>query len=105
MAKSRKKFSAKEKVLILKKHLVDKIPVSDLCDEYGCKPASFYQWQKLFFERGAEMFSAQDRDSRKARLDERQKILDLEEKIQQKNEVVSELAEANLQLKKSLGES
>jgi hypothetical protein len=27
-------------------HLVDKAPVSDLCDEYQILPTQFYQWQK-----------------------------------------------------------
>ena len=48
----RRHFSADEKVAILKRHLVDKVAVSDLCDELDLQPRVFYRWQQEFFERG-----------------------------------------------------
>ncbi len=36
--KARKRISAQDKAEILKRHLVDKVPVSDLCDEYDIQP-------------------------------------------------------------------
>ena len=42
MAK-RRRFSAQEKVVILRRHLLDKVPVSDLCDEYRLNPNVFYR--------------------------------------------------------------
>ena len=53
MRKRRKQYSAQEKVAILRKHLLDKIPVSELCDEYGLQPTVFYRWQKQLFEQVA----------------------------------------------------
>ena len=53
MSKKRKKYTPEHKVQILKKHLVDRVPVSDLCDQYGLHPTVFYRWQKAFFENGA----------------------------------------------------
>ena len=35
MNKQRRHFAGAEKVAILKRHLVDKVPISDLCDELG----------------------------------------------------------------------
>jgi hypothetical protein len=35
MNKPRRHFSGTEKVAILKRHLLDKAPISDLCDELG----------------------------------------------------------------------
>ncbi len=49
MRKQRKNYSGQEKVIILKRHLVDHIPVSDLCDEYHLQPTVFYRWQKAVF--------------------------------------------------------
>lgn len=49
MRKQRKNYTFQEKVFILKRHLVDRVPVSDLCDEYHLQPAVFYRWQKEFF--------------------------------------------------------
>jgi hypothetical protein len=33
MANTRRQFSAAENVVILRRHLLDRVPVSDLCDE------------------------------------------------------------------------
>ena len=33
MADTRKQFTAEQKIAILRRHLVERIPVSDLCDE------------------------------------------------------------------------
>jgi hypothetical protein len=35
MRKERKHYTAEEKVAILRRHLLDKVPVSDLCEENG----------------------------------------------------------------------
>jgi putative transposase len=49
MRKERKHYTSEEKVSILRRHLLDKIPVSDLCEELGLQPTVFYRWQKEFF--------------------------------------------------------
>jgi len=64
MRKQRKNYTGKEKVYILKRHLVDREPVSDLCDKYDLQPTVFYRWQKEFFENGASTFEKTN-DSRK----------------------------------------
>lgn len=52
MTKSKKKFhTPEEKVAILKKHLVEGVPLSDICDQHGIHPSVFYRWQKAFFEK------------------------------------------------------
>ena len=56
MRKERKHYTAEEKVAILRRHLLDKVPVSDLCEELGLQPTVFYRWQKEFFENGAAAF-------------------------------------------------
>ena len=38
MRKERKHYTGEEKVAILRRHLLDKVPVSDLCDELGLQP-------------------------------------------------------------------
>ncbi len=54
--KGRKRYTAEEKVAILRRHLVDRVPVADLCDEVGLSPTAFYRWRKEFFENGAAAF-------------------------------------------------
>jgi transposase len=46
MRKERKHYTAEEKVAILRRHLLDKVAVSDLCEELGLQPTVFYRWQK-----------------------------------------------------------
>jgi len=101
MEKKRKNYSPQEKVAILKKHLLEKIPVSDLCDQYGLHPTVFYRWQKEFFENGANAFTV-PRDPRQGKLE--RKVADLEQRLIRKHEVLSELMEEHVALKKSLGE-
>jgi transposase len=43
--RERRHFTAQQKVAIVKQHLVDGVPVSDLCDKHQILPAQFYQWQ------------------------------------------------------------
>ena len=103
MRKARRSISAAEKVAIVNAHLVDKVPVSDLCDKHQILPNQFYNWQKQFFENGVAAFEAAakrpPRDDGKDR-----KIAQLEAKLVQKNEVVAELLQEHVQLKKELGE-
>jgi len=101
MSKSRKNYTPEEKVAILKKHLVEKVPVSDLCDRYDLQPTVLYRWQKQFFEHGAEAFQRQS-NRPTSRLE--QKVTALEQKLSKKHEVLSELMEEHVALKKSLGE-
>ena len=44
--KTRSCPSAQEKAAILRLHLLERTPVSDLCDQYGIHPTMFYRWQK-----------------------------------------------------------
>jgi transposase-like protein len=53
MEKTRRQFTPQQKVAILREHLVEHVPVSDLCDKHKLHPTLFYQWQKAFFENGA----------------------------------------------------
>jgi transposase len=102
MNRKRKNYSPQEKVAILKRHLVEKVPVSDLCDEHGLHPTVFYRWQKEFFEEGASAFNGVQ-DPRSAKLEK--KVSELEEKLSRKHEVLSELMEEHIALKKRLGET
>src|SRR5579863_2341439 len=66
MRKERKDYTAEEKGAILRRHLLDKVPVSDLCEELGLQPTVFYRWQKEFFENGAAAFQGKSRPDHQA---------------------------------------
>ncbi len=103
MRKKRHNYTAEEKVFILKRHLVERVSVSDLCDEYQLQPKVFYVWQQQFFENGAAAFN-RNGNERAAKLKGEQRIRQLEDKLRRKHEVLSELMEEHVKLKKELGE-
>ena len=61
MKRPRKHYTAEEKVAILRRHLLDKEPVSSLCDELGLQPTVLYRWQKELFENGPAAFQHKSR--------------------------------------------
>jgi transposase len=103
MSKQRRTFERDRKATILKRYLVDKVPISDLCDEYGIKPNHIYNWQKILFD-NAEAAFEQATGRGKSKAGQEEKVHDLEAKLQQKNEVIAELLQEHVQLKKSVGE-
>ena len=105
--RSRRVFTPEQKATILRRHLADKVPVSDLCDEYQLQPSLFYLWQRQALEnltaalqdgrtqRGAAQTASADRD----------RIAALEAKLARKDRIIAEVSEEYLDLKKKLGDS
>ncbi|MDF1754913.1 MAG: transposase [Verrucomicrobiales bacterium] len=101
--RKRRRFSGDEKVKILKRHLLEGEPISVVCKEFEITPKQFYDWQKLLFDKGSELFNKTQ--GRPPQIDLRdQKILDLEAKLSCKNEVLSEAVEALITAKKLSGD-
>ena len=101
MKKQRKHYAPEEKVAILRRHLLEKEPISKLCDEVGLQPTVLYRWQKEYFENGAAAFEQSAQPNRSA---EQERIAYLEKKIQTKDEVLAELMAERVALKKDIGE-
>jgi transposase-like protein len=105
MANKRRKFSPQEKVKLLRLHFIEKVQVSDICDQHGLNPNVFYRWQQQFFENGTAAFekSADGRkDSPTKKLE--QENIRLKAKLTHKDEVIAEIMASHVELKKSLGE-
>lgn len=103
----RRQFTADEKATILRRHLADKIPVSDLCDEYTIQPSLFYLWQRQALENLG--VALEDRRTRRTEVrqsaTQRRTIEQLQAQLQQKDAVIAFVSEEHLSLKKKLGES
>lgn len=99
--RSRTRYTAEQKVELIRRHLIDKISVSELCQEYNLQPTVFYRWQQEFFEHGASAFQ---RDSSAQQRKTQKHISLLESKLQRKDEVLAELMEEYVVLKKTLGD-
>jgi len=97
-SRERRHFTPQQKVAIVKAHLVDGVPISDLCDRHHIQPAQFYLWQKQLFENGAGAFERKTKSSSPTPA-ERQ-VEALRAKLVTKNEVIAELIQENVSLKK-----
>ena len=101
MAKRKRRLhTPEEKVAILRLHLIEKKPVSEVCEEHKINPNVFYRWQKEFFENGSVAFTvgkSQKKDTRDARISE------LENKLADRDEGLAELMMDHVKLKKKLG--
>src|SRR3990172_1586590 len=102
MTIERRRFSAQEKVAVLREHFLDKVAISEVCDKHGLNPTVFYRWQKEFFEKGAVVF-----EGRPERIGPslQQRVQVLQAKLARKDEVIAELMEDHVRLKKTLGDS
>ena len=103
MNSERRHLNSQEKIAALKRHLLEGVPVSTLCDQLGIAPTLFYRWQKELFENGHSLFE-NGRAAKAVDNAKDEKIQKLEAKLHKKNEVMAELMEAHTELKKSLGE-
>ena len=88
-------YTPEQKAAILRRHIAEKVPVSDLCDEMGIQPSVFYTWQRQLFEN----LSAALEDGRRNRRGEttelereRKRVETLESKLVRKNEVIAEIS-------------
>ena len=102
MNNQRKKYPPEKKVEILREHLKNKVPISEICKKYGIHSNMFYHWEKQLFEGGVEIFSG--RNGKKGVDKDSLQIKRLKEKVQKKDAVISWLTEENIKLKKTFGD-
>ena len=100
--KKHRQFTPDEKVAILRLHLLEEQPISEICEANTLQPSVYYRWQKQFFEQGTAAFSSAN--SEKTQVTKlKQQVATLKSKLQTKNEVLSELMEEHVMLKKKIG--
>ena len=98
----RKNFTPEQKVAIIRRHLIEKVPVSDLADKHKITPTQIYNWQKQLFENGAGAFTRRTNkaNAKRQKNSQEKKISHLEEKLKDRNVVVAELLQEHVHLKK-----
>lgn len=96
MKNQKRQFSADFKVQVLREHLENQIPVGKICEHHNIHPNLFYLWKKELFAGATEIFSKKKTKS------EKEKLHKLEEKLKDKDSLISEIVEDNLRLKKKL---
>jgi transposase-like protein len=94
----RKRYTAEEKVKILREISEDGKSISQAAEEHGIHPNNIFNWRKQHLEMGVQGFRTTRKDISSKAKD--RKIVLLEDKIKHKDEVIAELAEELLALKK-----
>lgn len=101
----RRKYEITEKVAILRRHLVDKVPVSTLCNELDLPPSVFYQWlQQAMDNLGAALTKSTPTGPSQQEKALASKVTQLEAKLVKKDSVIAEISAEYVQLKKEVGE-
>ena len=101
MAKQRRHWSVDEKTKLLRLHLMEKVPISKVCDEHHLAPSMYHRWQEqLFLNAGMALEGKRGPDPSP----HKQRVEKLEEKMRQRDEVLAELMAEHLALKKEFGE-
>ena len=95
--RTRRKFSAEEKIRIVLEGLRGEVSIADLCRREGIHPNHYYRWSKDFLEAGKKRLNGDTQ--REANTEE---VGDLRQENSQLKEVVAELFLNNRVLKKSL---
>ena len=93
---TKRRFTAEQKLIILREFLENHVPVSQLAEKNGITPTMIYQWKKQLFEGTLQIFNQS-----KSKSAER-KMKGLQERLQEKDSLISELVSENVRLKKNL---
>ena len=104
MKRKRTHYTAAEKMALLRRHLIDKDPVSTICDEATLQPTVFYRWLKQVLENGAAVLERAHGTPERPDVKAQRRIAHLEERLRTKDHVLAELMEDHVGLNKSLGE-
>ena len=94
----RKHYTAEQKVKILREHLENQVSLSELGEKYQIHMNDLYRWKKQLFEGAAEIFN--ESPNGKISADEK-KMEQLKEKLKSNDQLISELVEKNIGLKKT----
>ena len=82
--------------------MVDKKPVSEICNEAAIQPSVFYKWERDLLAGAPSLFATRRAPSREQELLD--KIAALEAKLARKDAIIAEVSEEYVKLKKELGE-
>ena len=111
-SKSRRHFGDDQKAAVVRRHLADKVAVSDLADEYQIQPSLIYLWIKQVLDQAERAFQQPQGSKRRQAPDPKDRQIaqleatnaQLTTKLVRKNEVIAELMEDNIRSKKAAGE-
>jgi transposase-like protein len=96
--RTRRRHTPEQKAALIRQHLVEKKPVSEICDAAAIQPSVFYEWERDLLEAAPSLFASRRTPSREAELEQR--IAVLEAKLARKDSIIAEVSEEYVKLKK-----
>jgi transposase-like protein len=99
----RRRHTAEQKAELLRQHVADKKPVSEVCNEAEIQPSLFYTWQRELLAGAPSLFANHRSPSREKDLEE--EVSRLMARVARKDQVIAEVTEEYVKLKKELGEA
>ena len=69
MSKPRRRHTAEQKAELLRQHVAEKKPVSEVCNEAEIQPSLFYTWQRELLAGAHTVFSTRRAPSRENELE------------------------------------
>jgi len=101
----RRQHTAEQKAALVQKHLIEKVPVSQICNENDLQPSLFYDWVRQFQANAHAAFATPQRaaPSRERELEAEKAAL--EARLAKKDATIAWLAQEHATLKKTLGET
>ena len=94
--RTRRRFTAEQKVRILREHLDNQVKISELAEKYRVHPSVIRRWKKELFEGALDIFSGKHKNKRAGN----SKEVQLQRKVTAMQEVITEITTENLQLRK-----
>ena len=91
MSKPRRRHTAEQKAELLRQHVAEKKPVSEVCNEAEIQPSLFYTWQRELLAGAHTVFSTRRAPSRENELEA--KISRLEARVARKDQIIAEVTE------------
>jgi len=105
MSRTRRHFSAEQKAQIVRRHLADKQPISQLAEELQVQPSLIHLWVNQLLTQAERAFESRRAGTNgRAEQAKDRRIEQLQARLVQKNEVIAELMEDNVRQKKVAGE-
>src|SRR5262245_36543562 len=95
--RTRRRYTPEQKAALVRQHVVDKKPVSEICSAAQLQPSVFYKWERDLLEAAPSVFAGHRTPSREQELEA--KIAALEAKVARKDAIIAEVSEEYVKLK------
>jgi transposase len=99
------RWGREEQAKILRLHLLEQVPISEIWEKHGIHPTMFYRWQNALFENAAAALALEGQHGVRSTTRQREAMEAMESKLKRKDEVLAIVVEEMVRPKRELGES